>query len=72
MRIAAVHQFTTKKSEVVNLNGSLSKAATHPMCPLRPHDGCKPFGELLIGNLPHEIRGVVRTLAFAAFQILGR
>jgi len=38
MRIAAVHQITGKEFWVTNLSGSLSKIATHPKCPLQPHD----------------------------------
>jgi len=33
MRIAAVHQFTGKKSVAINPNGRLSKSATHTLCP---------------------------------------
>lgn len=33
MRIAVAHKFNSKKAEVTNPSGGLSKIATHPLCP---------------------------------------
>lgn len=40
---------------LVSRSGGLSKKATHPLCPLLPHDHGKPIGSLLIIKLPHEV-----------------
>lgn len=45
MRIAAVHQITRKKSEVINPS-SLSKTATHPIDPL-PSSGFEDLHQIL-------------------------
>ena len=54
---AAVRGLPEENLALPFLSGCFQNNSPTRPCPLRSHDGCKPFGGLLIGNLPFELLG---------------